>query len=88
MPLAEIGALVCDAPGEMRASLLESALVEARSFGVRRVFVLAPASEAEAFESLGFSRADISDFPEKRDRQCLRCSRLPRCRQVVFARDL
>ena len=87
MHLAEIGALICDAP-DNHQRLLEAALLEARSFGVKRVFVLAPHTEAALYEDLGFSRADISDFPEKRDRQCLRCSRLPRCRQVVFARTL
>ena len=83
--LAELGAVVCEEP-EHLAQLVDAALAEARSLGVKRVFVLAP--EAAPYEALGFERATLADVPEKRDRQCLRCSRLPRCRQVVLQKDL
>lgn len=83
--LAELGAVVCEDPLHME-QLVGAALAEARSLGVQRVFVLAP--EPEPYERLGFVRASLADFPEKRDRQCLRCSRLPRCRQVVLQKDL
>ncbi len=81
--LAELGAVVCDQP-ELMEALVEAALSEARAFGVEKLFVVAPAPEP--YEALGFELASIADFPEKRDRQCLRCPRLPRCRQVVLQR--
>ncbi len=83
--LAELGAVVCE-DAEHLADLVGAALAEARALGVERVFVLAP--EPEPYERLGFVRASLADVPEKRDRQCLRCSRLPRCRQVLLQKDL
>lgn len=83
--LAELGAVVCRHPERM-ATLISAALEEARSLGVERVFVLAP--EADPYEALGFKLSDLSNYPEKRDRQCLRCSRLPRCRQLLLECNL
>jgi len=83
--LAELGAVVCERP-EHLGRLVEAALTEAKSLGVSRVFLLAP--EAAPYESLGFSLSSLADFPEKRDRQCLSCPRLPRCRQVLLQKDL
>jgi amino-acid N-acetyltransferase len=83
--LAELGAVVCQQP-ELMATLVSRVLEEAREIGVQRVFVLAP--ETDAYEALGFHSAEIADLPEKRDRQCLRCPRLPRCRQVALVQDL
>ncbi len=83
--LAELGAVVCDHP-LWASALIDAALEEARNLGVQRVFVLAP--EATLYEALGFRLSELSQYPEKRDRQCLRCSRLPRCRQLLLERDL
>ena len=83
--LAELGAVVCEQP-ELMEALVEAAVAEARAFGVKKLFVVAPA--AEPYEALGFRLASLADFPEKRDRQCLRCPRLPRCRQVVLERAI
>ena len=83
--LAELGAVVCQQP-ELMGSLVTRVLEEAQEIGVQRVFVLAP--ESAAYEALGFQVTEIADLPEKRDRQCLRCPRLPRCRQVAMVRDL
>lgn len=83
--LAELGAVVCEDPEHLER-LVNAALTEARSLGVTRVFVLA--QDPEAYEALGFTRAQLADYPEKRDRQCLSCPRLPRCRQVLLQRDL
>ena len=77
--LAELGAVVCERP-ELLERLVEVALNEARMVGVARVFVLA--QDAVPYERLGFQKVEIQTLPEKRDRQCLRCSRLPRCRQI------
>jgi amino-acid N-acetyltransferase len=83
--LAELGAVVCENP-ELLERLVKVALDEARTVGVKRVFVLAP--EAEAYEALGFKQVEIQTLPEKRDRQCLSCPRLPRCRQVPLVYEI
>ena len=77
--LAELGAVVCEQP-ELLSRLVTVALEEARSVGIEQVFVLA--SDPTSYLELGFDQVEIQALPEKRDRQCLRCSRLPRCRQV------
>jgi amino-acid N-acetyltransferase len=83
--LAELGAVVCEKPALLER-LVKVALAEAQVVGVHRVFVLAP--EAAPYEALGFSKVAIQSLPEKRDRQCLRCPRLPRCRQVALEYSL
>ena len=83
--LAEVGAIVCEQP-EIRSALLARILAEVQSLGVHRAFILA--ADPEAYEALGFQRASMDSLPEKRDRQCLRCSRLPRCRQVPLVKEL
>jgi len=83
--LAEIGAVVCENP-ELLDELLSAVLDEARGMGVERVFILAP--DPGPYEAMGFCRTDIEALPEKRDRQCLRCPRLPRCRQVALVKYL
>ena len=77
--LAELGAVVCEKP-ELLKRLVEVALEEARIVGIKRVFVLA--QHPEPYQDLGFKQVEIQTLPEKRHRQCLRCPRLPRCRQV------
>ncbi len=83
--LAEVGAVVCERPERLH-ELMDAVLEEARSLGVDRAFVLAP--DPEPYRALGFEITELSDLPEKRDRQCLRCPRLPRCRQVPLVRSL
>ena len=83
--LAEIGAVVCAKP-ELLEELITAVLTEARSMGVDRAFILA--ADPTPYEALGFERAEMAALPEKRDRQCLRCPRLPRCRQVALVKVL
>lgn len=83
--LAEVGAVVCERPESLH-ELMEAVLNEARSMGVDRAFVLA--ADPEPYRALGFEPTQLSALPEKRDRQCLRCPRLPRCRQVPLVRSL
>lgn len=83
--LAELGALVWECP-EQLPPLVDAVLGEARALGVRRAFVLVP--DADPLEALGFQRTTVETLPEKRDRQCLRCPRLPRCRQVALVKEL
>lgn len=79
--LAEVGAIAANDP-DIEAALVRQLLAEATEMGVADAFVLTDAPEL--FEGLGFRRTRVQDIPEKRDRQCLRCSRLPRCRQVAL----
>ena len=83
--LAELGVLVCSEPAQAER-LVAAALTEAESMGVNKVFVLAP--ETDRYQGLGFRESDLANYPEKRDRQCLRCPRLPRCRQVLLERTI
>lgn len=83
--LAEVGAIAAR-DEEIEAALIRHLLAEASEMGVADAFVLTDAPEL--FESLGFQRTRVQDIPEKRDRQCLRCSRLPRCRQVALTVQL
>ena len=83
--LAELGAVVCQNP-DLLKRLVGVALEEAQSVGIQRVFVLAPSPGI--YEELGFEQVEIQALPEKRDRQCLRCPRLPRCRQVPLVYEI
>lgn len=83
--LAEIGAVAGDSV-EIETALVERLILDAQELGVGEAFVLTDAPSQ--FEALGFSRTTVAAIPEKRDRQCLRCSRLPRCRQVALVADL
>jgi amino-acid N-acetyltransferase len=83
--LAEVGAVVCERPERLN-ELMDAVLDEARTMGVDRAFVLAP--DPAPYRALGFEPTELSALPEKRDRQCLRCPRLPRCRQVPLVRSL
>ena len=71
---------------EVEQALIDAVLAEAETMGVGRSFVLT--DDASRFEALGFTRTTMASLPEKRDRQCLRCPRLPRCRQVALERTL
>lgn len=83
--LAEVGAVVCLQP-EYLDELMSAVLDEAKAMGVQQAFVLAP--DAAPYETMGFKLSSLEDLPEKRDRQCLRCPRLPRCRQVPLVKAL
>ena len=83
--LAEIGVLSGERP-EVEQALIDAVLAEAETMGVGRSFVLT--DDASRFEALGFTRTTMASLPEKRDRQCQRCTRLPRCRQVALERAL
>ncbi len=83
--LAEVGVLVAAAPADEDV-LLGAVVGEARRLGAARVFVLT--NTPEPYARMGFTPCSIHSLPEKRDRQCLRCSRAPRCRQQALALTL
>ncbi len=83
--LAEVGAIAGDS-ADTQLRLVRHLLEEVEQIGVGDAFVLT--DDPAMFETLGFRRTDIAEIPEKRDRQCLRCARLPRCRQVALTMNL
>lgn len=83
--LAEVGAVVCQTTSDL-GPLLDAVMAEARAMGVERVFVLAP--DPAPYLEHGFVPTTLEHLPQKRDRQCLRCPRLPRCRQVPLMRSV
>ncbi len=66
--------------------LVETCLAEARSLGLRRVFVLTyiPAF----FEKCGFRLVDKSVLPHKIWTDCLKCPKFPHCGEQALVRDL
>lgn len=83
--LAEVGVLVADR-SDVEGELLIAILDEAQAMGVDRAFILT--DDPAPFEERGFERTTLNALPEKRDRQCLRCSRAPRCRQQALTIQL
>jgi amino-acid N-acetyltransferase len=83
--LAEVGVLQATLPG-IASTLLDAVLDEARTMGVGRAFVLT--ADPARFEAEGFTRRPVQSIPEKYERQCLKCARAPRCRQVALDRPL
>lgn len=66
--------------------LVEACLGEARSLGLKRVFVLTyiPAF----FERCGFRLVDKSVLPHKIWTDCLKCPKFPHCGEQALVRDL
>lgn len=83
--LAEVGVLTAAHPG-IASTLLDAVLDEARAMGVERAFVLT--ADPARFEAEGFARRPVQSIPEKYERQCLKCARAPRCRQVALEAGL
>jgi amino-acid N-acetyltransferase len=84
--LAEIGALaVAD---ELQGTglgcrLVEAAVQEARSRGVRCVFALT--MQVGFFHRLGFATAELAQFPQKLAADCASCARRTVCTEVAVA---
>lgn len=83
--VAEIGVL--EAATEVdEDSLVDAVLAECRRMGAHTVFTIS--RSPAPFVRAGFRAGRIDAVPAKRDRQCLRCTRLPTCRQPVWLREL
>ena len=66
--------------------LVEACLNEARSLGIRKVFVL---TYAEGFFSrMGFKSVEKSTLPHKVWGDCLKCSKFPECDETAMALEL
>ena len=83
--LAEISVVVGQ-DESVEAALIDSLLDETRGLGVGRIFVAT--NDPGPFEAWGFIQRPIAAIPEKHDRQCLRCARMPRCLKVGMEREL
>ena len=79
--LAEVGVVAGESHGVERL-LLDHLLADARALGVPRAFVLT--DKPDLFEGCGFRPTSLDALPQKRDRQCLHCSRLATCQQVAL----
>jgi amino-acid N-acetyltransferase len=65
---------------------VEMCLVEAKSLGIRRVFVL---TYVEGFfAKLGFKTVEKSQLPHKVWSDCLKCSKFPECDETAMVLDL
>ena len=66
--------------------LVEACLDEARSLGLRKVFVL---TYAEGFFSrMGFTSVEKSTLPHKVWGDCLKCAKFPECDETAMALEL
>lgn len=87
--LAEIRSLavVEEEQGSKQATrLVEACLGEARSLGIKRVFVL---TYAEGFfAKLGFRTVEKSQLPHKVWSDCLKCAKFPECDETAMVLDL
>ena len=88
--LAEVRSLVVGAPWRGRGigrRLVELALEEGKSLGVRDVLALTYSKEF--FERLGFNEIQKSDIPEHKIWQdCIKCKHFPVCNEVAMMRGL
>jgi len=66
--------------------LVETCLGEARSLGLKRVFVLTYVEEF--FAKLGFKTVEKSELPHKVWSDCLKCSKFPECDETAMVLDL
>ena len=87
--LAEVKSLAvreeCQLKGVGRG-LVEACLEEARRIGLRRLFALT--LKPGFFEKLGFSVADVTEFPRKVWSECYRCPKFPSCNEIAVSIDL
>ena len=87
--IAEIRSLSVD-PAHVRKNigsmLTRAALVEARSFNIRKVFALTylPAF----FQKFGFVRIDRADLPLKIWADCIGCVSFPNCDEIAMLKKL
>lgn len=79
--LAEVG-VVAGESARVERELLDHLLSDARALGVPRAFVLT--DRPALFEDCGFRPTSLDALPQKRDLQCMHCSRLATCQQVAL----
>ncbi|SHK44027.1 N-acetyltransferase [Thermocrinis minervae] len=87
--LAEIKSLAVDREQKgmgIGSALVNACIEEARSLGIKRVFVLTYATEF--FEKFGFSIIDKSSLPHKVWGECINCVKFPSCDEVAMSLEV
>ncbi len=87
--LAEIKSLAVREDRQLKGigyRLVAECLEEARRIGLAQVFALT--YKPGFFEKLGFSIANVAEFPRKVWNECYRCPKFPSCNEIAVAIDL
>jgi len=87
--LAEIKSLVLDDSfkgNNVGSSLIQEALSEARSYDIKKVFVLT--FIPEYFKRHGFKTIDKSELPHKIWAECINCPKFPNCNEEAMIKEL
>lgn len=66
--------------------LVEACLADARSLGVRKVFVLT--YETAFFARLGFVEVDKHSLPQKIFTDCIKCRHFPDCNETAMVQEI
>ena len=66
--------------------LAETALSEAKSFNIRRVFTLT--YRPDFFKKFGFKKIDRSELPLKIWADCILCVKFPDCDEIAMMKDM
>ncbi|MBK6319721.1 MAG: N-acetyltransferase [Dehalococcoidia bacterium] len=87
--LAEVRSLAVAEDVQARgigAGIVADCLVDARAFGLDRVFALT--YKPGFFEKQGFRLANVMEFPQKVWNECVRCPFFTNCKEVAVVLDL
>lgn len=87
--LAEIRSLAVRKEYQKRGigkKLVKRCLNEAKSLGIKRVFVLT--YQEDFFKKLGFADIDKSSLPQKIWGDCVRCPKFPECDEHALITDI
>lgn len=87
--LAEIRSLAVRKEYQKRGigkRLVNRCLSEAKSLGIRRVFVLT--YQKDFFKKMGFADIDKSSLPQKIWGDCVRCPKFPECDEHALITDI
>ncbi|MDZ7728488.1 MAG: hypothetical protein U5Q44_10050 [Dehalococcoidia bacterium] len=68
------------------AAIVDACLEDARELGLDRVFALT--YRPGFFERVGFSLANVMEFPQKVWNECVRCPFFTNCKEVAVVLDL
>jgi amino-acid N-acetyltransferase len=87
--LAEIKSLAVREDRQLKGigfRLVSACLDEARRLGIEQVFALT--YKPGFFEKLGFTVANVMEFPRKVWNECYRCPKFPSCNEIAVSIDL
>ncbi len=87
--LAEIRSLAVTEEAQKHGigkKLVSRCLREARTLGIKSVFVLT--YSREFFEKMGFKEIDKSTLPQKIWSDCLKCHKFPQCDELAYIKEI